>query len=67
MTHLYIVFIGGITQSLIYSFESKGFARFVRRQFELICLERSNEFLNLYLIQIFVFLYGSDLSLEALG
>ena len=52
---LHIIFFEGIIHSLVDGFESKRFARLVGRQSKLICLERSNEFLDLDLIQIFTF------------
>ena len=48
-------------------FESKRFACLVRRQCQLICLERPNEFLDFDLIEIFTFLYNCDFCSEALG
>ena len=55
------------SHSLVYSFKSKWFVGLVRGESELIGLERSNKFLNLYLIQIFTLFFGHDLSLEAFG
>ena len=63
---LHIIFFRGVIHSLVDGFESKWFARLVERQSKLICLERSNEFLDLDLIQIFALFCSCGLCTKAL-